>query len=295
MIKFENVFTTGWEPALRGMRNPKNSWGKADTSYYVPEGELYLVPKIGESDYDLAMRLVKGGPVHAKFRRMIVVYFDITAPLYWWKEFDTYKIGTVSNSCSTMHKIDERMLGMPDFSTEHLISFDEDDPQIDFEDQEVKDFYCSLAVKGTDCVFSPQGVMELVVQMLNRARYLYKKTGDKRYWWQMIQLLPSSYNQKRTIMANYEVLFDAYHSRKGHKLDEWSDTFCEMVEKLPYSEFITTVPARNEPTTDDILKLFKSEKAIIDAETAKRLAEYAIRKAHEFGIHEFQPYKEETK
>lgn len=224
MIKLENTETMGWEHAIRGMRNPMNSWAKSDTSYCTVDSKgdcrnpkEYLLCEdcqirdvtIGPNDLDLMKRLAKGGPVHAKYRRMITVYVDITAPLYWWKEFDTYKVGTVANSCSTMHKIHAKEFALEDFSCEHLID--------------------SHTFKGT---------LNDTIDALNCAREAYLETKDKKYWWQMIQLLPSSYNQRRTVMLNYEVLAGIYPMRKDHKLDEWRE-FCRWIEGLPYSELIT--------------------------------------------------------
>ncbi len=224
MIKFESTEVIGWEHAIRGMRNPLNSWGKSDSAPAIsynhngcltPDAEEYL---IGSNDFELMKRLRNAGTDHRKFMRMITVYVDITAPLYWWKEFDTYKVGTVANSCSTMHKIAAKEFTLEDFSCEHL-----------------------------NCM----GISTLgnVIDILNVARTLYLNGGnykeeeytpkDKRIWWQMIQLLPSSYNQKRTISFNYEVLSNMYKSRKNHKLDEWSIGFCDWIKTLPYSELIT--------------------------------------------------------
>lgn len=208
MLKIENVEIHGWEPALRGMRNPKNSWGRSDTHLW----ESY---EIGQNDMKLASTLAAAGPVHGKFLRMIAVYADITAPLYWWKEYDTYKVGTVANSCSTMHKIAEKKFTLYDFSYEHL-----------------EGVYLEN-LQGT-------------IGMLNDAREMYlwslqqeKPLAEpKAYWWQMIQLLPSSYNQRRTVMLNYAVLANMYHSRRDHKLDEWH-TFCDWIETLPYAQLIT--------------------------------------------------------
>lgn len=231
MIKLENVEVMGWEHAIRGMRNPKNSWDKSDTTWiagtndddeeydgeyldYDIEWDTYKV--IGPNDHTLMMNLAHGGPVHAKYRRMITVYLDITAPLYWWKEFDTYKVGTVANSCSTMHKIHAKEFTVEDFSCEHL--FD------DTEGIDTKDWYYDTLLH--------------VIDSLNTARESYLASKEKRYWWQMIQLLPTSYNQKRTVMLNYEVLTAMYESRKNHKLDEWRE-FCKWIESLPYSELIT--------------------------------------------------------
>ena len=211
MIKFENVEVIGINHAVRGMRNPMNSWDRADS----PSCDKGAV---GDADYILMKKLAKGGPVHAKYRRMMVVYVDITAPLYWWKEFDTYKVGTVANSCSTMHKIQEKEFTIADFSHEHLLT------------------------TGDEGVFLgdwvPFYVLEHIINVLNRQRDRFLDTEDKQYWWQMIQLLPSSYNQKRTIMLNYEVLTNIYGSRQYHKLDEWH-TLCDWIEDLPYSDIIT--------------------------------------------------------
>ena len=228
MIKIENSEVVGWEHAIRGMRNPKNSWDRTDSFMCreVEEGECpdgctfkdncpiygdeeFFV--VGPNDRKLMMQLAAGGPVHAKYRRMIAVYVDITAPLYWWKEFDTYKVGTVANSCSTMHKIHDKRFEREDFSIEHLENLEEQHWMV---------------------------CMDNVIASLNVARERFLETKDKKYWWQMIQLLPSSYNQKRTIMLNYEVLVGMYRDRKNHKLDCWH-TFCEWIESLPYSELIT--------------------------------------------------------
>lgn len=218
MLKLENTEVIGWEHAIRGMRNPKNSWNRSDscTKGFVWCNEFCGEPIptcdkesglcIGPNDHKLMMTLADGGPVHAKYRRMIAVYVDITAPFYWWKEFDTYKVGTVANSCSTMHKIADKEFTLDDFSVEHL------------EEQ------------------SLSGI-EALIQYLNVCRNCYLETKDKKYWWQMIQLLPTSYNQKRTVMLNYEVLVGIYKWRRNHKLDEWH-TFCDWIEELPYSELI---------------------------------------------------------
>lgn len=209
MIKLEKTRVVGFEEAIRGMRNPMNSWDRMDS---YTDGDEFVM---GVKDFDLMKKLAAGGSVHAKYRRMVVVYVDITAPLYWWKEFDTYKVGTVANSCSTMHKIAEKEFEFSDFSWEHL-------------------FIHAQTYNG----FVSSAVLKCTIEALNEFRGLYLKTKDKVYWWQLIQLLPSSYNQKRTIMLNYEVLTGLYRSRKGHKLDEWND-FCDWIEKLPYSELIT--------------------------------------------------------
>lgn len=234
MIKLENTDVVGWEHVIRGMRNPMNSWERSDSGYCYRDlardcatcihrstdyPACYSRFDIGPNDYALMMNLRNAGTDHRKFMRMIVVYVDITAPLYWWKEFDTYKVGTVANSCSTMHKIAEKEFTMEDFSHEHLIT-----PATDH--------------------------LEQIIKALNEYRFMYlnfneeefyiKKAFDndkKNVWWQMIQLLPSSYNQRRTVMLNYEVLANIYKSRKNHKLDEWH-TFCDWIESLPYSEII---------------------------------------------------------
>lgn len=229
MLKYENVEIAGLEPAIRGMRNPMNSWDKSDSGLTCPNGEYNMgiercsqcvvdvmscenVPyfAVGPTDLQTMKNLSNGGPVHGKFKRMIKVYMDITAPLYWWKEFDTYKVGTNCDSCSTMHKIHAKRFYLQDFSAEHL---DVDNEQF---------------------------MLDMIV-MLNRAREQFIATGNKKWWWQMIQLLPSSYNQRRTVELNYEVLTAMYRDRKNHKLDEWR-TLCERVEELPYSELITAKP-----------------------------------------------------
>lgn len=233
MIKLENYEILGWEHAIRGMRNPLNSWHLSDSKYCTEResecancgyGKENSLPcplgnpvVIGSKDYGLMKRLVKAGTDHSKFMRMITVYVDITAPLYWWKEFDTYKVGTVANSCSTMHKIHEKEFTLDDFSCEYLemLNFDK-----------LEGFYtCIWCLKD-------------IIDILNSARDMYLKTKDKKYWWQMIQLLPSSYNQKRTVQLNYAVLRNMYHARQNHKLDEWRE-FCEWIASLPYSELIT--------------------------------------------------------
>lgn len=242
MINIEKTETYGWEAAIRGMRNPMNSWDKSDSYPAVDckacgkierEGSCkkedrdcsgFECYEIGPNDLDLMKRLVKSGTDHRKFMRMITVYCDIAAPLYWWKEFDTYKVGTVANSCSTMHKIADKEFTIDDFSHEHLASLNDDAPAIFIQDAEYP--------------ISPLGLLNATIFMLNECRKKYLKTGDKSYWRQMIQLLPSSYNQKRTVMLNYEVLANMYKSRKSHKLDEWHD-FCDWIKTLPYSELIT--------------------------------------------------------
>lgn len=240
MIKIENVETCGWEAAIRGMRNPLNSWDKRDSGYChkdlardcvtcVRNGDVNGDAckaggfDIGPNDLSLMTRLRDAGTDHRKYMRMITVYVDITAPLYWYKEFDTYKVGTVANSCSTMHKITNKEFTLEDFSCEHI------------------------------CLRQSMDVLKNTIDALNVFRGVYLDGGilrhengnmgcyskkDKEIWWQMIQLLPSSYNQRRTVMLNYEVLANMYHSRKGHKLDEWRE-FCEWIKTLPYSELIT--------------------------------------------------------
>lgn len=223
MIKIERTETYGWEAAVRGMRNPKNSWDKSDSHYcwepqYPGSGcfgcelnsdhncrvDKYI---IGKNDFDLMKTLAAAGNDHGKFLRMITVTVDLTAPLYWWKEFDTYKVGTVADSCSTMHKIHAKKFDRSDFSMEHLI------PRM-------------------------KEVMDVTIANLNACRGNFLETKDKTWWWQMIQLLPSSYNQKRTVQVNYAVLKNMYHARKNHKLDEWHE-FCRWIEALPYNELIT--------------------------------------------------------
>ena len=236
MLKIEKTEVVGWEAAVRGMRNPMNSWDQSD-SHYESEAlechdlsgdptKVYLVDKyvLGSNDLDLIMRLRAAGIDHRKFMRMIEVYVDITAPLYWWKEFDTYKVGTVANSCSTMHKIAAKEFAEDDFSHEHLLDVTTS------KDNE------SVYLNGIE--HTSRGVLLNLIDCLNHFRRLYLKTKDKKYWWQMIQLLPSSYNQKRTIMLSYEVLANIYKSRRHHKLDEWH-TLCDWIEGLPYSEMIT--------------------------------------------------------
>lgn len=209
MIKIENTYIFGWQAAVRGMRNPLNSWDRSDS--FVCEGKDACVGDcygcIGKADLALMEKLVKAGSDHSKFMRFINVTMDVTAPLYWWKQLDCYKVGTVSNSCSSMHKIAAKEFTADDFSCEHLL--------------------CENVVH-----------FGKTLERLNIARHKFLETNDKTYWWQMIQLLPSSYNQRRTVQLNYAVLRNMYHARKNHKLDEWR-TFCEWVETLPYSELIT--------------------------------------------------------
>ena len=291
MIKIENTEIVGLDAAIRGMRNPMNSWDKSDSKYakvlidsddsnaYVPSGETkkYIGRerdgyKIGPNDLDLMTRLRNAGTDHRKFMRMITVYFDVTAPLYWWKEFDTYKVGTVANSCSTMHKIADKEFTIDDFSCEHLMSFDNSNYW-----EEDSDNACFIDPSKKEVVVPASLISNYIIPMLNVARSKYNETDKKLkeaelteterkylmsqkklFWWQMIQLLPSSYNQKRTVMLNYEVLANIYKSRYNHKLDEWRIHdipeehkllnknftsgkwgFCDWIESLPLSELIT--------------------------------------------------------
>lgn len=238
MINIENTETYGWKTAIRGMRNPMNSWDKSDSFYGCRAGDYghteaekcnkicksYCSYCIGLNDLQLMKKLVSAGTDHSKFMRMITVTCDITAPLYWWKEFDTYKVGMVRNSCSTMHKIHEKEFTLNDFSQEHLFS----DPGGSLE---------NVIEIGANRMF---GIDFLIytVRALNFYREKYLETGDKQYWWQIIQLLPSSYNQRATVQMNCQVLRNMYHARKNHKLDEWR-SFCKWIESLPYSELIT--------------------------------------------------------
>lgn len=236
MIKIEETETYGWEAAIRGMRNPMNSWDKSDSGICYKEVACHSCNEnrnncaynlehdgfvIGDNDIELMHRLCAAGTDHRKFMRMIVVYCDITAPLYWWKEFDTYKVGTVANSCSTMHKIHAKEFTIDDFSHEHLNNRSKEllNKLID-ELNNYRDFYLTL----DDCGIN--------------LKKMYEFSSRKDVWWQMIQLLPSSYNQKRTVMLNYEVLNNIYTSRRNHKLDEWHD-FCDWAKTLPHSKLIT--------------------------------------------------------
>ncbi len=238
-IKIENTVTPSgeqWQSLILGARNPMNSWEKSDSAYILyPEGVFDdveyegMVYEVGSNDLALMRKLAKAGTDHRKFMRMITVYCDILAPLYWWKEFDTYKVGTVANSCSTMHKIHENRFSIDDFSRDYIWM------DVDGEIVETQ-----LVGTEDDPIFlSDAEILIYTVGMLNELRELYLRTKDKRYWYKMIQLLPSSYNQKRTVMLNYEVLANIYKSRKGHRLDEWRE-FCKWIETdLPYSELIT--------------------------------------------------------
>lgn len=219
MIKIEKAEVFGWEAAVRGMRNPMNSWHKSDSCFCYDEPgctQGSCPVHIGQADHALMMKLVAMGSVHAKFRRMIIVTCDITAPLYWWKEFDTYKVGTVANSCSTMHKIHAKPFELNDFSCDHLL-FD-------------------MEKEGeSETFFAPIGILLFVIDALNHYREKFLETNDKMYWWRMIQLLPTSYNQKRTVQMNYEMLSSVMNWRQDHKLDEWR-TFCRWAKTLPCSE-----------------------------------------------------------
>lgn len=243
MIKIENTVTPSpeqWKATIRGTRNPMNSWGKSDSQFWP--GHM----RIGENDLDLMKRLIKAGTDHSKFMRFLPVMVDITAPLYWYKEFDTYKVGTVANSCSTMHKIQAKEFALDDFSCEHL----------------------DIRTKS---------LLEEIIKALNDYRKLYIEynpddfeikgcPSKKDIWWQIIQFLPSSYNQKRTVMLNYAVLRNIYHARAGHKLDEWQQ-LREWIESLPYSELITmdSVPKSNKDKIADLSEILKSDKLIREA------------------------------
>lgn len=215
MLKIEKAVLPSpeqWEIIIEGMRNPMNSWEKSDShKTHIEDAETLECADfeffLGDNDHKLMTNLANGGAVHAKYRRMIPVYMTINAPLYWWKEMDRYRVGVEMNSCSTMHKIHSKEFTIDDFSHEHLAEFE-------------------------------KGVLGYLIDALNWARDRFLETKEKDFWWQMIQLLPSSYNQRRTVMLNYEVLCNIYHSRKNHKLDEWHD-FCNWVKELPYSELIT--------------------------------------------------------
>ena len=223
MLKIEETEVFGWKAAIRGMRNPKNSWGKSDTIFNVHNSNGLV---IGENDMKLMKQLRKAGSDHRKFLRFIDVTMDITAPLYWWKEFDTYKVGTVANSCSTMHKIHEKEFTLDDFSHEHL------DPFVNGSLD--KDLVLDIKQSDANC---SMGLLQQIIWALNHFRKKFIDMKDKKYWWQMIQLLPTSFNQKRTIQLNYEVLLNQYHARKDHKLDEWH-TYCDWIKTLPYFEEI---------------------------------------------------------
>ena len=229
MIRIENVDVFGWESAIRGMRNPMNSWDKSDSQFHVcsTSGRTSCT-EIGNNDLKLMQSLVKAGTDHSKFMRMINVSCDITAPRYWWTEYDTYKVGTVRNSCSTMHKIADKEFEPSDFSREHLTT-------LDFQHYDILD---TEEVKRIEFQTASTEILRLIIQCLNNYRKLYLATKNKKYWWQMIQILPQSYNQRATVQLNYAVLRKMYHARKNHNLDEWVE-FCKWIETLPYSELIT--------------------------------------------------------
>ena len=219
-IAIENVDIHGWKAAIRGARNPMNSWDKSDTKIIM-----------GKNDHKLLMNLCKGGSEESKWRRFVHVSMDIIAPLYWWKEFETYKVGTACNSCSTMHKIQAKKFTLEDFSCDHLGYIDWDKEHDDRE-------YYETAIDGDGGPYYPIDLLTDIIAVLNHNREKFLETGDKKFWWQMIQLLPTSYNQRRTIDLNYEVLAKQYRERKNHKLDEWRE-YCEWIKTLPYSELIT--------------------------------------------------------
>ena len=241
MISINLNEIAGWDSAILGMRNPMNSWDKSDSgyldAYYNENSTEFRIFRIGPNDLKLARKLALAGTDHSKYRRMIVVWADIKAPLYWWKEFDTYKVGTVANSCSTMHKIADKPFSSKDFSCEKL-----------FDDEPMGAVYAVHAVgESYDCPTTPAWIFNDLIKVLNDCRNLYLETKDKKYWWQMIQLLPSSYNQTRMVMLSYEVLANIYKSRRNHKLDEWRD-FCKWIEGLPYAADII-FPWKDEKDT----------------------------------------------
>lgn len=237
MILIDNIVTQGWEAAIRGMRNPMNSWDKSDSvvetiteTYDAVTNESAgcdILNHIGPNDRKLMMNLVRSGSDHSKFMRMINITMDITAPLYWWKEFDTYKVGTVRNSCSTMHKIHAKKFEVEDFSCDHLETFKE------------------TLDNGETIMYQTENWLKTIINQLNWARDRFIKTNDKKYWWIMIQLLPSCYKQKATVQMNYAVLRNMYHSRKNHKLDEWR-TFCDIIKGELYFSSLITEEFKNE-------------------------------------------------
>lgn len=264
MIKLENTEVMGWKAAIRGMRNPMNSWEKSD-SFCKPSTEnccgchdynkcAYIFESTGEpyrrdigpNDLDLMKRLRNAGTDHRKFMRMVAVYVDITAPLYWWKEFDTYKVGTVANSCSTMHKIAAKEFDVNDFSHEHIEELDGDEYNMSYD----------WLLRTVDILNYYRKEYSIASEKLKRTDFTEAErkhvlAQQKLYWWQMIQLLPSSYNQRRTVMLNYEVLANMYRSRKNHKLDEWH-TFCDWIKRLPYSHLITGEFDKTEADKNDV-------------------------------------------
>ena len=242
MLKIENIDVFGWRAAVRGMRNPMNSLDKSDSSFIV-DGEFYDIlgsdgpasqnekdgdMVLGSNDLELMKKLISGGTEHRKFLQMIHAQMDVVAPLYWWKEYDTYKVGTVANSCSTVHKISAKEFTIDDFSHEHLLNGLDDTYPAD-------NLFTAINVDGYECYYSPEGLLNMICEVLNHYRKVYLETKDKKYWWQMIQLLPSSYNQRRTVDFNYEVALNIIRQRTGHKLDEWH-TFVDELMKLPYME-----------------------------------------------------------
>lgn len=274
MLKIEETEVVGWKAAIRGMRNPLNSWEQSDSGVCATHGpahcsdciysdchadpaEIETNYIIGPNDHGLMEKLRAAGTDHRKFMRMLIVYLDITAPLYWWKEFKTYRAGRKfgddepdiiddgyleydieMNSCSTMHKIAAKEFTEDDFSCEHLLDEESLPPYEERVDIDHCEPLAAIDVNGQWCYYTPKTFLKMTCHVLNHFRELYLKTKDKKYWWQMIQLLPSSYNQKRTVMLSYEALANMYKSRKNHKLDEWH-TFCDWIESLPYSELIT--------------------------------------------------------
>lgn len=253
MIRLEHTVLPSPEQmefVIEGMRNPMNSWDKSDSGYQcvccsneICKAECTgddLCPRngkyrLGDKDHSLMFKLAKFGTDHRKYLRMMPVYVRITAPLYWWKEFDTYKVGTVANSCSTMHKITEKEFNRSDFSHEHI--FKSPNVYSGAWDMETSNMFFSVNIQD-GIYFSSEDILDFTIQALNYYRKKYIETKDKKYWWQLIQLLPSSYNQTRNLMLNYEVLANIYKSRQNHKLDEWRD-FCDWIETLPYSDLIT--------------------------------------------------------
>lgn len=247
MLKIEHSDVVGWEHAIRGMRNPMNSWEKSDSEFITADGDRHDITGnsgpwygedgwsenlIGPNDQKLMTQLAKAGTDHRKFMRMITVYLDMTAPLYWWKEFDTYKVGTVANSCSTMHKIPAKEFDVNDFSHEHIEELDGDEYSMSYDwllrTVDILNYYRKKYNTAS----------EKLKRDITNAERKHVLAQQKLFWWQMIQLLPSSYNQKRTVMLNYEVLANIYKSRRNHKLDEWH-TLCDWIETLPYSELST--------------------------------------------------------
>ena len=273
MLKLENTEVLGWEHAIRGMRNPMNSWEKSDSrwepQFDTESGPMSGVFVIGPNDLDLMKRLRNAGTDHRKFMRMITVYVDLTGPLYWWKEFDTYKVGTVANSCSTMHKIAAKEFTLEDFSHEHLIDYDL---------YACDESECMVLQDAPHIRCGGLQQLNLTINVLNFYRQKYLETKSKpmknetarqdlmkKYWWQMIQLLPSSYNQRRTVMLNYEVLANIYKSRRNHKLDEWH-TFCDWIEELPYADLITGIEPISHEVISDSMPLFLRKSMTIPEE-----------------------------